>query len=324
MTDTGRFQYEATTPATLRMAADAARAPLRPRAARAGPLRGQPARVHPAGRHGARPRSRYVPRPTSCGPISRRRTSRAQACTRRDRRPDRRDPHRAGRRRRRRDQAAEGRPVQGERAFARRARPVAPWRRRSAAEATDWRPATPRSTGPAGTVDRLVTRAARRARRAVTAPGPDGLLLIDKPGGITSHDAVAAVRRALGTKKVGHAGTLDPMATGLLVMGVGRATRLLRFLGDLPKTYEGTVPSGRRDRHAGRRRRRRARRRPSTVDARPTSPAPMAALVGDSMQTPARVLGGEGRRDEALRGRPHAARPSTARAAARARGWRSS
>ena len=57
-------------------------------------------------------------------------------------------------------------------------------------------------------------------------PGPDGLLLIDKPGGITSHDAVAAVRRALQTRKVGHAGTLDPMATGLLVMGVGRATRL--------------------------------------------------------------------------------------------------
>lgn len=73
---------------------------------------------------------------------------------------------------------------------------------------------------------------------------PEGLLLIDKPGGITSHDAVAAVRRALGTKKVGHAGTLDPMATGLLVMGVGRATRLLRFLGDLPKSYEGSLRLG--------------------------------------------------------------------------------
>jgi tRNA pseudouridine55 synthase len=73
---------------------------------------------------------------------------------------------------------------------------------------------------------------------------PDGVLLIDKPSGITSHDAVAAVRRALGTRKVGHAGTLDPMATGLLVLGVGRATRLLRFLGDLPKTYEGTFRLG--------------------------------------------------------------------------------
>jgi tRNA pseudouridine55 synthase len=69
--------------------------------------------------------------------------------------------------------------------------------------------------------------------------GPDGVLLIDKPSGITSHDAVARVRRALSTRKVGHAGTLDPMATGLLVIGVGRATRLLRFLGDLPKTYVG-------------------------------------------------------------------------------------
>ena len=77
-----------------------------------------------------------------------------------------------------------------------------------------------------------------------SGPGPDGLLLIDKPGGITSHDAVAAVRRALGTRKVGHAGTLDPMATGLLVIGVGRATRLLRFLGDLPKVYEGTMRLG--------------------------------------------------------------------------------
>jgi tRNA pseudouridine55 synthase len=68
----------------------------------------------------------------------------------------------------------------------------------------------------------------------------DGLLLIHKPTGITSHDAVDAVRRALGIRKVGHAGTLDPMASGLLLMGVGRATRLLRFLGDLEKEYEGT------------------------------------------------------------------------------------
>jgi tRNA pseudouridine55 synthase len=73
----------------------------------------------------------------------------------------------------------------------------------------------------------------------VAAGGSEGLLPIDKPGGITSHDAVAAIRRALGTRKVGHAGTLDPMATGLLLVGVGRATRLLRFLGELPKVYEG-------------------------------------------------------------------------------------
>lgn len=57
---------------------------------------------------------------------------------------------------------------------------------------------------------------------------------------MTSHDAVDRVRRVLGMKKVGHAGTLDPMASGLLVMGVGRGTRLLRFLSDLDKEYEGT------------------------------------------------------------------------------------
>jgi tRNA pseudouridine55 synthase len=74
--------------------------------------------------------------------------------------------------------------------------------------------------------------------------GPDGLVLVDKPGGMTSHDVVDAVRRALGTRRVGHAGTLDPMATGLLLLGVGRATRLLRFFGDLPKTYEGTARLG--------------------------------------------------------------------------------
>jgi tRNA pseudouridine55 synthase len=72
----------------------------------------------------------------------------------------------------------------------------------------------------------------------------EGLLLVDKPAGITSHDAIDAVRRALGTRKVGHAGTLDPMATGLLLVGVGRATRLLRFLGDLDKEYEGTARLG--------------------------------------------------------------------------------
>jgi tRNA pseudouridine55 synthase len=72
----------------------------------------------------------------------------------------------------------------------------------------------------------------------------EGLLLVDKPPGVTSHDVVDVVRRTLGIRKVGHAGTLDPMATGLLLIGVGRATRLLRFLGDLPKTYEGTIRLG--------------------------------------------------------------------------------
>ena len=72
----------------------------------------------------------------------------------------------------------------------------------------------------------------------------DGLLLVHKPTGMTSHDAVDRVRRVLGIKKVGHAGTLDPMASGLLIMGVGRGTRLLRFLSDLEKEYEGTGKLG--------------------------------------------------------------------------------
>jgi len=66
---------------------------------------------------------------------------------------------------------------------------------------------------------------------------PDGFLLVDKPGGWTSHDVVARCRRLLGERRIGHAGTLDPMATGLLVLGLGRATRLLRFVQDFPKTY---------------------------------------------------------------------------------------
>jgi tRNA pseudouridine55 synthase len=65
----------------------------------------------------------------------------------------------------------------------------------------------------------------------------EGFLLVDKPGGWTSHDVVARCRRLLGERRIGHAGTLDPMATGLLVLGVGRVTRLLRFVQHLPKTY---------------------------------------------------------------------------------------
>ena len=113
---------------------------------------------------------------------------------------------------------------------------------------------------------------------------PEGLVLVDKPPGITSHDAVAMVRRALATRKVGHAGTLDPMATGLLVMGVGRATRFLRFLGELPKTYEATMRLGVRT---------------TTLDAdgdvvstaevavrEAELAAAVAGLVGDSLQVP--------------------------------------
>ena len=71
-----------------------------------------------------------------------------------------------------------------------------------------------------------------------------GLAVVDKPAGWTSHDVVARCRRLLGTRKVGHSGTLDPGATGVLLVGAGHATRLLRFLGDLPKTYVGEVVLG--------------------------------------------------------------------------------
>lgn len=71
-----------------------------------------------------------------------------------------------------------------------------------------------------------------------------GILLVDKPGGVTSHDVVARARRALGTRKIGHAGTLDPMATGLLVLGVEGATRLLTFVVGVDKTYEATIRLG--------------------------------------------------------------------------------
>lgn len=72
----------------------------------------------------------------------------------------------------------------------------------------------------------------------------EGFLLVDKPGGWTSHDVVAKVRNLAQTRKVGHAGTLDPMATGLLVLGLGRATRLLRFVQGLPKEYTARARFG--------------------------------------------------------------------------------
>jgi tRNA pseudouridine55 synthase len=73
---------------------------------------------------------------------------------------------------------------------------------------------------------------------------PDGLLVVDKPAGWTSHDVVGRVRRLARTRKVGHAGTLDPMATGVLVLGIGRATRLLGHLALTEKAYDATVRLG--------------------------------------------------------------------------------
>ena len=148
-------------------------------------------------------------------------------------------------------------------------------------------------------------------RAEPVTPGPEGLLLIDKPPGVTSHDAVAMVRRVLHTKKVGHSGTLDPMATGLLVMGVGRATRLLRFLGGLPKTYEGAMRLGVEtttlDAEG-------EVTRDSSVEAEAGDVAKaMASLVGDSMQTPpaysAVKVGGRKLYDAARKGEQLMAEP---------------
>lgn len=75
-------------------------------------------------------------------------------------------------------------------------------------------------------------------------PVADGLVVVDKPAGWTSHDVVARVRRLAGTRKVGHAGTLDPMATGVLLLGVGRATRLLGHLTLTDKSYDATIRLG--------------------------------------------------------------------------------
>ena len=71
-----------------------------------------------------------------------------------------------------------------------------------------------------------------------------GIALIDKQQGFTSHDVVAKLRKLLGTKKIGHAGTLDPMATGLLLLGIGSGTKLMQFLSGLDKTYEATIRLG--------------------------------------------------------------------------------
>ena len=78
----------------------------------------------------------------------------------------------------------------------------------------------------------------------VTILARSGILLVDKPQGLTSHDVVARVRRLAGTRKVGHAGTLDPMATGLLILGLNSSTRLLTYLVGLDKEYFATIRLG--------------------------------------------------------------------------------
>ena len=148
--------------------------------------------------------------------------------------------------------------------------------------------------------------------RRPDADVPPGLLLVDKPGGMTSHDVVARARRVLSVRKVGHAGTLDPMATGLLILGVGAATRLLGYVGGHDKTYEATIRLGRRRSPTTARARcsrttstaAPGRRRDPRRARRADRPAAAGALVGQR---------GEGRRPALLR-------PGARRRGRRARG----
>lgn len=118
--------------------------------------------------------------------------------------------------------------------------------------------------------------------------GPHGVVVIDKPAGWTSHDVVAKCRGLLGTRKIGHSGTLDPDATGVLVLGVGHATRLLRFLTPLPKSYEGEIVLGVETSTLDA-----AGEITATHDMASVTPAHVAdaaaALTGDIMQVPPMV-----------------------------------
>src|SRR5215469_12517525 len=100
----------------------------------------------------------------------------------------------------------------------------------------------PKGRGAAWTDERRRSEEGRP--RLKSASRASGLVIIDKPGGMTSHDVVARVRRLAGTRRVGHAGTLDPMATGVLVIGVEKATRLLGYLMLTEKEYHATIRLG--------------------------------------------------------------------------------
>jgi tRNA pseudouridine55 synthase len=110
--------------------------------------------------------------------------------------------------------------------------------------------------------------------------GPDGLAVVDKAAGWTSHDVVAKARGLLGTRKVGHSGTLDPDATGVLLLGVGKVTRLLKYLGYPAKTYTGVVVLGTAT---------------STLDAsgEVTGTWDMGAVAPDEVRAQAEVLTGD-------------------------------
>ena len=124
-------------------------------------------------------------------------------------------------------------------------------------------------------------------------PPQGGILLVDKAEGWTSHDVVAKARRALGTRKVGHAGTLDPMATGLLVLGAGPATRLLTHLVGLDKTYLATIRLGTATLTDDREGERLSCADPGAIDRLAADPAAISAgiseLTGEIEQAPSSV-----------------------------------
>lgn len=139
----------------------------------------------------------------------------------------------------------------------------------------------------------------------------DGLLLVDKPAGITSHTAVDRVRHALGTRRIGHAGTLDPFATGLLILLVGRATRLLPFLDAEPKVYRATIRFGMRtttDDLTG------EPMQESQPPERATVDRALASLTGHLLQRPpafsAKRVGGQRAYKAARRGAPMVLEPA--------------
>ena len=116
-----------------------------------------------------------------------------------------------------------------------------------------------------------------------------GLVVVDKPAGMTSHDVVGRCRRIFGTRKVGHAGTLDPMATGVLVVGIERATKILGLLTATDKSYAATDPARPDHVDRGRRRRSRCRRCRPPGSARRRSSEAVAALRGEIDQVPSAV-----------------------------------
>ncbi|MBR7824852.1 tRNA pseudouridine(55) synthase TruB [Actinospica sp. MGRD01-02] len=132
----------------------------------------------------------------------------------------------------------------------------------------------------------------RRPKAYADRPAPpDGLVIVDKPQGWTSHDVVGKMRRLVGTRRVGHAGTLDPMATGVLVLGVERATRLLGHLALTRKEYEATVRLGQAtitDDAEGEVTEQAAAERVAAV-ADEAIAAGIAALTGEIMQVPSAV-----------------------------------